>query len=157
MKLSLTERLQLFDYKDKNMKAKRRPKPLKVPVTRGLVDELGQEMHFALLGMQEGGGSATNWKRVAKVLLTLSNASDGNERINRLDKTMIDAAILVLQQIANKHMLVKEWRATESELPCLARGILAAERALPVIDYRAISAAYCAVVALVGELKIPRR
>lgn len=140
-KLLLTERLQPIENKEKNMKKKRRQKPINVPITRGLVDELGQEMHFALLGMQLGDGSFVNWERVAKVLLTLSMAADGNDRVAHLDKTMIDAALLVFGQIADRHAIQQEWRATESELPCLCRGVLAAERALPVLDYRDIARA----------------
>ena len=54
----------------KNTKPRKiyRPRPVNVPITRGMLNTLGQEMHFALMGMECGDNSSTNWKNVGKVL-----------------------------------------------------------------------------------------
>ena len=49
------------------MKKKRISYPIRIPVTQGLVDSLGKELHFGILGLQHGDNSADNWKKVGKV------------------------------------------------------------------------------------------
>ena len=124
------------------MKRKRQPRPLKIYVTPGLVDDIGKTLHFALMGMQHGSPNITNWRSIAKVLLMVSAASDGNERIEPHDKAAIDNSVLVLAEISNRALDTDDWSATVSELPALARGILAAETALARIDYRSLASAY---------------
>jgi hypothetical protein len=134
------------------MQPRNQKKRLTLPTSARIVDELGMVMHFALLGMQHGDTSSTNWSSLAKVLLTISVATDGNGRVNHLDKTLVDASVLVLKQIADRELRSKEWQAEASEYPCLSRGILAAERALAVTDYQSLIKAYGNVVALMGNL-----
>ncbi len=124
------------------MKRKRQPRPLKIYVTTGLVDDIGKTLHFALMGMQHGSPNTTNWRSIAKVLLMVSAASDGNERIEPHDKAAIDNSVLVLAEISNRALDTDDWSTTVSELPALARGILAAETALARIDYRSLASAY---------------
>ena len=124
------------------MKKKRTPKPIKIPVTQGLVDQMGQTMHFALLGMQHGDNSVTNWKSVARTLLTISVASDYNPLVTHKDKVSVDNCIITLRVIADRELETGSWRAHRIELGKLAEGILAAERMLPKLDYRLMSQAY---------------
>ena len=124
------------------MKKKRTPKPLRIPVTQGLVNQMGQTMHFALLGMQHGDNSVTNWKKVARTLLTISVASDYNVRVTHKDKVSVDDCIIVLRVIADRELKTGSWRAHRVELCKLAEGILAAERMLPQLDYRLLAEAY---------------
>ncbi len=130
---------------------KQRKQPT-LPTSVGIVDELGLVMHCALLGMQYGDTSSTNWVSLAKVLLTISIATDGDGRVNHLDKTLIDASVLVLRQIADRQLRSQAWEAEASEYPCLARGILAAERALAVTNYQKLVKAYSSVIDLMGHL-----
>ncbi len=123
-----------------------------LPTSAGIVDELGLVMHCALLGMQYGDTSSTNWASLAKVLLTISIATDGDGRVGHLDKSLIDASVLVLKQIADRQLRSQAWEAEASEYPCLARGILAAERALAVTNYQKLMSAYSNVIALMGYL-----
>ena len=39
-----------------------RKRTVNMPITRGIVDELGFEMHTALLGMEHGDITSANWK-----------------------------------------------------------------------------------------------
>lgn len=124
------------------MKKKHTPKPLRIPITQGLVDQMGQTMHFALLGMQHGDNSVTNWKSVARTLLTISVASDYNPLVTHKDKVSVDNCIITLRVIADRELETGSWRAHRAELGQLAEGILAAERMLPKLDYRLMSQAY---------------
>lgn len=138
--------------KKKNMLSRKQRKQRTLPTSAGIVDELGLVMHCALLGMQYGDTSSTNWVSLAKVLLTISIATDGDGRVGHLDKTLIDASVLVLKQIADRQLRSQEWEAEASEYPCLARGILAAERALAVTNYQKLVKAYSSVIDLMGHL-----
>ena len=134
------------------MKPKRQPRPLKMYVTPGLVDELGKNLHFALMGMQHGSPNIANWRSMAKVLIMISAASDDNDRINPHDKAAIDNSVLALGEISKRALGTDDWSALDSELPVLAEGILAAETALARIDYRSLANAYRLTNIMFGAL-----
>jgi hypothetical protein len=134
------------------MKPKRKPKPVNIPITIGLVNELGQVMHFALLGMQCGDTSSTNWKSVAKVLLTISIAADDNVRVSDDLKGSMNDAILTLQGISNRELDTGSWQPLDAEIMPIAKGVLAAEAALPLLDYTFLSKALREVDMLMGVI-----
>jgi len=76
------------------MKKKRKPRLIRVPVTQGLVDAIGQELHFGILGLQSGDNSPDNWKKVGKVIFIVSMTSDGMKKINERDKVHVDNAVI---------------------------------------------------------------
>ena len=123
----------------------RKNRQLKVPITRGLVDEIGQELHFALMAMRAGDTSSTSWKSLGKVMLAVSIASDGNDRVCYQDKVMVDSSVDILAQIADRELDTKLWEPTENELQNLAEGALAAESALPWLDYRVLGNAVMSI------------
>ncbi len=86
------------------MKKKRIPYPIRIPVTQGLVDSLGKELHFGILGLQHGDNSADNWKKVGKVIFIVSMTSDGMKKINERDKVHVDNAVITLEQISNREV-----------------------------------------------------
>lgn len=138
--------------KKKKMKKKRIPYPIRIPVTQGLVDSLGKELHFGILGLQHNHNSSDNWKKVGKVIFIVSIASDDAANIDRKDKTAVDNAVIALEQISNREVDTGEWSATEIEILALCRVALAAESILPHMDSRVLAKGYDAFLALVGQL-----
>jgi hypothetical protein len=134
------------------MKKKRIPYPIRIPVTQGLVDSLGKELHFGILGLQHGDNSADNWKKVGKVIFIVSIASDDANNIDKKDKTAVDNAVITLEQISNREVDTGVWSATEIEIAALCRGALAAESIIPHMDSRVLAKGYDAFLALVGQL-----
>jgi len=134
------------------MKKKRISYPIRIPVTQGLVDSLGKELHFGILGLQHGDNSPDNWKKVGKVIFIISIASDDAKGIDKRDKTAVDNAVITLEQISNREVDTGEWSATEIEIAALCRGALAAESILPHMDSRVLAKGYDAFLALVGQL-----
>jgi len=134
------------------MKKKRKPYPIRVPVTQGLVDALGQELHFGILGLQSGDNSADNWKRVGKVIFIVSMTSDGLKKINKQDKVQVDNAVITLEQISNREVDTGVWSATEIEINALCRGALAAESILPHLDSRELADGYQLFLALASQI-----
>ena len=133
------------------MKKKRKPRLIRVPITQGLVDAIGQELHFGILGLQSGDNSSDNWKRVGKVIFIVSIASDDANNIDKKDKTAVDNAVITLEQISNREVDTGVWSATEIEIAALCRGALAAESILPHMDSRVLAKGYDAFLALVGQ------
>lgn len=134
------------------MKKKRIPYPIRIPVTQGLVDSLGKELHFGILGLQHGDNSPDNWKKVGKVIFIVSIASDDANNIDKKDKTAVDNAVITLEQISNREVDTGEWSATEIEIAALCRGALAAESIIPHMDSRVLAKGYDAFLALVGQI-----
>ena len=134
------------------MKKKRKPYPIRVPVTQGLVDALGQELHFGILGLQSGDNSADNWKKVGKVIFIVSMTSDGLKKINKQDKVQVDNAVITLEQISNREVDTGIWSATEIEIDALCRGALAAESILPHLDSRELADGYQLFLALASQI-----
>jgi len=128
-----------------------RPKGVNYPITQGLIDDMGKDMHFALLGMKHGDNSPTNWKRIGKVLFIVSIASDDADT-DKADKVAIDSAVLVLKAISDRQVRVGVWGATEREIETLSRGVVAAERTLPRLDYRKLAEIYSALANLERSL-----
>ena len=134
------------------MKKKRIPYPIRIPVTQGLVDSLGKELHFGILGLQSGDNSSDNWKRVGKVIFIVSMTSDGMKKINKQDKVHVDNAVITLEQISNREDATGAWSATEIEIDALCRGALAAESILPHLDSRELADGYQLFLALASQI-----
>ncbi len=134
------------------MKKKRKPRLIRVPITQGLVDAIGQELHFGILGLQSGDNSPDNWKKVGKVIFIVSMTSDGMKEINKQDKVHVDNAVITLEQISNREVATGVWSATEIEIDSLCRGALAAESILPCLDSRELAYGYGMFMALAGKI-----
>lgn len=125
----------------------------KKKVSAHLINELGAEMHFALLGMQLGTPCSINWVRVAKVLVVISVAADRTtHRVKRSLKDKVNVALEILADMADRRPPGQEWTAEVGELRDLADGILAAESILPRLDYPTLQLAYTTV----GHLTHPQ-
>ena len=134
------------------MKKKRIPYPIRIPVTQGLVDSLGKELHFGILGLQHNHNSSDNWKKVGKVIFIVSMTSDGLKKINKQDKVQVDNAVITLEQISNREVDTGVWSATEIEINALCRGALAAESILPHLDSRELADGYQLFLALASQI-----
>lgn len=86
--------------------------------------------------MEHGDITSANWKRVGKILLVISIASDEWDRLNAEDKLLVDTGVLTLQTIADRELDTGSWRASGTELDEIANAITASERMLPRLDYR---------------------
>lgn len=139
----------------KNKKPTKRytPKPVRPPITRGVFDDLGREMHFALMAFEHGGVTVEGWKRIAKVLMTVSLATDGEQRLDKADKVAVDSAVLTVKALSDKEVRTGQWNATDLDLIALQRGVTAAERMIPLLDYRKLATGYSKLRQLVAMVR----
>ena len=129
------------------------PKPVRPPVTKGLFDELGQDLHFHLMSFMHGGGSMDSWKKIAKVLMTMSFATDDYPRVAKEDKIAIDSAVLVMRTVSDLNLRTGKWHVSSLDIIALQRGASAVDRVLPYIDYRRLSQGYTAFTNLARLIK----
>lgn len=130
------------------MKKKRIPREVRVPVTRGLVDTVGKDLHFGILGLQHGDNSPDNWKLVGKGIFVVALAADGHDNLDRKLVCDVNNAVIALENISQREEATHIWRASKEEILVLCTGALAAEALLPHIDSRALSAGYRMFLAL---------
>lgn len=129
------------------------PKPIRPPITKGLFDDLGRDMHFALMAFEHGGVTVEGWKRIAKVLMTVSIATDGEQRFDRADKIAIDSSVLTIQALSDREVRTGKWHASDLDFITLKRGVVAAERMIPLLDYRKLSVAYSTLRQMIQTIK----
>lgn len=118
------------------------PRAVRPPITKGLFDQLGQDLHFALMAFEHGGITVGTWKRIAKVLTTVSFATDNDQRIDRADKVAIDSAVLTVRCLSDREVRTGQWATSDMDLISLRRGVTSAERVIPVLDYRKLVRGY---------------
>ena len=138
----------------KNSKPRKiyRPKPVNVPVTQGLLDDLAQDMHFALMGMESNDNSPDNWKKLGRVIFIVALTADDNERVGFGDKVLLDSAVLTLKAISDREERTKVWSTTKMDREALTNGAIAAENIIPLLDYRKLSEANTAFRAYASEI-----
>lgn len=129
------------------------PKPVRPPITKGLFDELGADLHFALMAFEHGGITPGTWKRIAKVLMTVSIATDGDQRLDQAQKIAVDSAVLTVKALSDREVRTGQWHAQDLDLIALRRGVTAAEQLIPRLDYRKLAAAYSTLSRLVKTIK----
>jgi hypothetical protein len=139
--------------KSKSPSKKYTPRPVRPPITKGLFDQLGQDLHFALMAFEHGGITVGTWKRIAKVLTTVSFATDNDARIDRADKVAIDSAVLTVRCMSDREVRTGQWVTNDMDLIALRRGVTAAERVIPVLDYRKLVRGYTQLAAMIDAVK----
>lgn len=124
-------------------RSKYRPKPVDCYVTQGLFDELGRDMHFALMALDAGMASETSWKKVGKVLVIVHLASVGDSRlVGSDDHRFLTSAILTLDAMQRGAERTGEWRLYGLDLASVTNGVVAAERMLPLLKANKLGDAY---------------
>lgn len=146
--------------KNKKPTKKYVPKPRRVPITapepavdQKLIDDMTQNVHFALMALDHGGVSVDNWKRIAKVLMTVSFATDALQGIEKGHKVAIDSAVLTLKAVSDKEVRTGKWHVAEADVLSLKRGLAAAEDVMPSLSYWQLVSGYTTFRRLVNTIK----
>lgn len=129
------------------------PKPVEIPITSGLRDELAAYTHFSLMSMEYGEVSVEAWKKIAKVVMTVSFATDGVTTVDKADKVAIDSAVLTLKAISDREVRTGKWYASQFDIESLRRGVTAADKVVPALTYSTLKRGYIAFVTLIRTIK----
>lgn len=138
--------------KNKKPTKKYVPKTIKAPITKAVFDDLGRDMHLYIMSLSNE-PSATAWKKVAKVIMTVSFATDGCARTDKADKVAIDSAVLTLKALSDFNVRSGQWHVSEMDRISLIRGAVAVDRVLPLMDYHQLRRGYIAFAKLIQLVK----
>lgn len=146
--------------KNKKPTKKYVPKPKRVPVTapepavdQKLIDDMTQNVHFALMALDHGGVTIENWKCITKVLMTVSFATDGLQAVDKACKVAVDSSVLTLKAISDREVRTGKWHVTEVDVASLKRGLVGAEEVMPNLSYRQLVNGYATFRKLINAIK----
>lgn len=139
--------------KNKKPTRKYTPKRVKVPVTGGLFDEFGRDLHFSMMAIRAGSASASTWKKVAKIMLTVSYATDSRPDLAKESKVAIDSAVLAVKSVSDRQVRTGKWHVPVLELTSIERGVIAVERLLPHLDYTELNKGYLTLVSAMQSIE----
>ena len=128
-------------------------KPVSIPITSGLKDALAEDTYFSLMAMESGAVDVVTWKRMAKVLMTVSFATDEVSTVDKSDKVAIDSAVLTIKSISDREVRTGQWHVTPVDIQSLSRGVTAADKAISALDYRKLKQGYLSFISLMRSIK----
>jgi len=112
----------------------KRNNPLRVPVTQGLKDVYGMDMHLAYQAACLGQFNVVAFSRLAVAIAVIRSALEEKQtKIPHAIETL-DAAIATLAAVRKKGDDTDLWELTESERPSVLDGIIMAEQCIGTLD-----------------------
>jgi len=108
--------------------------PLRVPVTNGVKDFYGMNMHAAYLAACAGQFNVDAFARLAMALCVIRTALEQRHTKIPLAIETLDAAIGTLVTVRRKGDQTGVWEITESERPSILSGIDMAEQCIGTLD-----------------------
>ncbi len=112
----------------------KRKKPLRIPVTQGLKDIYGMDMHFAYHAALVGKFNVVAFSRMAVAIAVIRYALEQKQtKIPKAIETL-DIAIETLAKVRKKGDDTDVWELTEHEFPPVLDGINMAERCIGTLD-----------------------
>lgn len=112
----------------------RRKTPLRVPVTQGLKDVYGMDMHSAYQAACLGQFNVVAFSRLAVAISVIRSALEEKQSKIPLAINTLDAAIEILANVRKKGDDTDVWELTESERPVVLDGINMAEQCIGTLD-----------------------
>jgi hypothetical protein len=112
----------------------KRKKPLRVPVTQGLKDIYGMDMHLAYHAAIVGQFNVVAFSRLAVAIAVIRSALE--QKCSQIPQAIetLDAAIEILAKVRKKGDDTDIWELTEAERPAVLEGINMAEQCIGTLD-----------------------
>lgn len=110
------------------------PKPIHIPVLRGLRDEFGFVLHGSLAAAEAGLFSKDHYDRIGGLLNTIWGALELRPPKDHAIKTVIEGANRAMNQAGDRGTATGMWELRPLEQAALIAGIQKAEEYLPKMD-----------------------
>lgn len=119
----------------KQKRAKRyTPKPVHIPVLRGLRDEFGFVLHASLAAAEAGHFSKDHYDRIGGLLNTIWGAMELRPPKDASVKLVIEGAMRTMNAAGKRGDATGIWELRELERIAIIAGIQKAEECLPKMD-----------------------
>ena len=112
----------------------RKVRPVNIPITRSLLDEFGQELHFALMTAQLGKFSKLAFDKIGGCLNCIYGALDIKPPKDKAVLVAIEGAMRTMNECGSRGDRSGVWMLTLTERAAVAAGVKKAEEALPTLD-----------------------
>lgn len=116
----------------------RTPRPVRIPITRALLDEFAQELHFALMTATLGSFSKTSFDRIGATLNCIHGALANKPPQFYATSLVIEGAMRAMNECGTRGTRSGVWTLTLTERQAVHAGIIKAEEALQHLDVMAL-------------------
>lgn len=113
---------------------RRRVRQVHIPITRSLLDQFGQELHFALMTAEHGCFSKTAFDKIGACLNCIYGALDLKPPKDRTVLIAIEGAMRTMNECAKRGDRTDVWTLTLTERMAVSAGVKKAEEILPTLD-----------------------
>lgn len=111
-------------------RCKRRVTEVKIPLTRGLLDEFAKELHFGLMAAENGHLGKINFDRIGSTLNVLWAAFQHNPPKDASAVPVLEGAMRAMNECGNRCAPTSNWQFTATEILAVSAGIRRAEEAM---------------------------
>lgn len=112
----------------------RKVRQLTIPITRSLLDEFGQELHFALMTARLGKFNKLAFNKIGGCLNCIYGALDITPPKDKTILVAIEGAMRTMNECGSRGDRSGVWMLTTTERAAVAAGVKKAEEALPTLD-----------------------
>lgn len=111
-----------------------RPRPLNIPVTRGLLDEFSRELHFSLMKAELGYFTKLEFDKIGGCMNCIYGALSIKPPKESSILVVIEGAMRAMNECGQRGRRTKIWMLTLEERAAVCAGVQKMEEALPAMD-----------------------
>jgi hypothetical protein len=113
---------------------KRNVREVHIPITRQLLNEFGQELHFALMTAELGSFSKATFDKIGGCLNCIYGALDLKPPKDASIKAVIEGAMRAMNECGKRGDRMGVWTLNLYDRAAVSAGVRKAEEVLPTLD-----------------------
>lgn len=130
---------------------KRTVRPLRIPITRALLDQFGQELHFSLMKADLGCFTTKEFDKIGICFNTIYGALDLRPPKDKAVLVAIEGAMRAMNECSKRGDTSGVWTLSIYERAAVRAGVKKAEEALALLD---VTTMYQSIKLLEAEQRI---
>ncbi|HAF43456.1 MAG TPA: hypothetical protein DCK83_00545 [Gallionellaceae bacterium] len=129
-------------------------RPLRIPITRGLIDQFAQELHFSLMKAQLGYFTTVEFDKIGTCFNTIYGALDLKPPKDKTILVAIEGAMRAMNDCSKRGDTSGVWALRVTEIAAVRAGAQKAEEALALLD---VTTVYQSIKQLEAEQRAEER
>lgn len=131
-----------------------RPKPVRIPITKGLIDQFAQELHFSLMKAHLGYFTTVEFDKIGTCFNTIYGALDLRPPKDKTILVAIEGAMRAMNDCSKRGDTSGVWTLRVTEIAAVRAGAQKAEEALALLD---VTTVYQSIKLLEAEQRAEER
>lgn len=132
---------------------KYRPKEVNKPVTKGLYDEIGELMHFAMMALKCGSNDVTLFRRVGLNMAAIAQAAEWQFGSSSTEERRLAGGLSAMYEVIDRFERTGKWHLPEKDHAAVASAIRAAETLVARLRFGTLRRSYMEMLALERQLQ----